>query len=142
MAKGSFAGRLAGLFGGGKGAGAQPDAGGYATGQVWQYRTRPGDEGSLLKIQQVEAGGDAGPICHISIIGVHVGPDGTINDIAHAPVSATTLDKSVTELAKTSARFQDVKPGIADWRAAKGGVFTLSVAEIVDTIDGVARNAG
>ena len=26
----------------------------YAAGQVWEYHTRPGDEGSLLRIQKVE----------------------------------------------------------------------------------------
>ena len=46
----------------------------YAAGQVWQYRTRPGDEGSLLRIATIEvdpAFGHGEPIFHISLIGVH-----------------------------------------------------------------------
>jgi hypothetical protein len=142
MAKFILASWLSALFASGSGVAAQaaPPHSVYAVGQVWQYHTRPGDEGSLLKIQSIEGGEDGAPaIHHISIIGVHIGPNGVIGVIAHAPVSTATLDQSVTELVKSSAAFPDAKPGIADWRAAKGGVFTISVAEIVGLIDGAAK---
>jgi hypothetical protein len=33
---------------------ATPTVDRYAEGQVWEYQTRPGDQGSLLKIQKIE----------------------------------------------------------------------------------------
>ncbi|HWF01095.1 MAG TPA: hypothetical protein VG248_14945 [Caulobacteraceae bacterium] len=110
----------------------------YAAGQVWQYRARPDDAASLLKIQAVESDPAltrSGPIYHISIIGIHLGTDRRLGEIGHLPVSKATLDESVTQLVKTAVAFPDATPGIASWRAARGGVFTISVAEIVDIVD-------
>jgi hypothetical protein len=50
-------------------------------------------------------------------------------------VSRETLDKSVTTLVRSGATFPDPTPGMTQWRAAKGGVFTASVSEIVDFVD-------
>jgi hypothetical protein len=67
----------------------------YQAGQVWEYHTRPGDEGSLLRIQRVEDWPGGGKVYHISVIGVRLG--GIANqEIQHLPVSAATLDASVT----------------------------------------------
>jgi hypothetical protein len=46
-----------------------------AAGQVWEYKMRAGDEGSLLKIRQIEAdpaSATRGPIYRISMIGFHL----------------------------------------------------------------------
>jgi len=112
----------------------------YAEGQVWEYRTRPGDEGSLLKIQRVEPypnapAGDALRVYHISIIGVRLGPEHAPTDLQHLPVSEVTLDASVTRRSESTAAFPTSDEGIAEWRAAQGGVFTISVAEIVGIVD-------
>lgn len=110
----------------------------YATGQVWAYRTRPGDEGSLIKIQSIEydAGAIQGsPIYHISVIGVHFRNRDIAPALPHAPVSRATLDASVTELRPAGTAFPDAAPGIAEWHRARGGVFTASIAQIVSSID-------
>jgi hypothetical protein len=42
----------------------------YAVGQVWAYRTAPGDEGFLIKMQEIEEIGPEGQaltVYHISI---------------------------------------------------------------------------
>lgn len=110
----------------------------YATGQVWEYRTRPGEEGSLLKIQAIEHDAAAirgSAIYHISIIGLHLKDPQLAPVLAHTPVSRTTLDTSVTRLRADAPAFPDAGPGIAQWRSARGGVYTTSVAEIVAGID-------
>ena len=122
------------------GAAIQPSVDRYAVGQVWEYRTRPGDEGSLLKIQRVEPypnapAGDALRVYHISIIGVRLGPEHAPTDLQHLPVSEVTLDASVTRRSESRAAFPTSDEGIAEWRAAQGGVFTISVAEIVGIVD-------
>lgn len=102
----------------------------YAEGQVWEYRTRPQDEGSLLKIQRIE---DAGSVFHVSLVGVRLG--GSPTEIQHLPVSRQTLDASVTRLSDSDTPFPDVAAGYAEWQRAQGGVFTLTMAEIVDFVE-------
>lgn len=115
----------------GAGAEAPPD---YAEGQVWEYRTRPGEEESRFRIQRIE-GAARGPVYHITISGVRLGA-GIAPLIAHAPVSRETLDASVTRLAdRQDLAFPSADPGIAEWRAARGGVYTIPVAEIIETAE-------
>lgn len=122
----------------------------YAEGQVWEYRTRPGDEGSLLKIQRIEAwpevaagaasapagdGAEGGRVYHISLVGVRLGPGRAPSALQHMPVSRETLDASVIRLSEASPAFPDPAEGLATWREARGGVFTIPVAEIVGALE-------
>lgn len=115
---------------------AEPDR--YAAGQVWEYQTRPGDEGSLLKIQRIETIGPADRAhraYHISVIGFRLRNPEMQTVLQHSPVSRESLDASVTRLGDQSAEFPDPAGGIAQWKADNGGVFTLTVAEIIELID-------
>jgi hypothetical protein len=107
----------------------------FHEGQVWEYQVRPGDEGSLLKIQHIETSpvGDD-PIYHISVIGVRLGGRAD-NQIQHLPVSEQSLNASVTRLARRDADFPSADEGIAIWREERGGVFTIPLAEIIATAD-------
>jgi len=110
----------------------------YAEGQVWEYRTRPGDEGSLLKIQRVEPWPGGGQVYHISVIRVRFADHADV-ELQHLPVSARTLDASVTRLSASSAVFPLADEGIAIWRAESGGVFDIPLAEIVEIADRAQR---
>ena len=115
----------------------------YVEGQVWEYRTRMGDEGSLLKIQSIESNAAfAAPVYHISVVGFRFANPRVKPELPHVPVGQATLDASVTSLSTRSAVFPEFRAGIDEWRAAKGGVFTISVAEIVDLIDKQTVSAG
>lgn len=113
---------------------AAPPADRYAEGQVWEYRTRPGEEESLLLIQRIEAVpalAERGPVYHVSLVGVRFGgPDGPTT-LPHLPVSRETLDSSVVRLSESRPAFPNAEEGIAVWREAQGGVFTIPLAEIV-----------
>ena len=111
----------------------EPDR--YAAGQVWEYRTRPADTGSLLKIQRVDQDANLGPIYHISVIGLSLRSQKMDPVLSHTPVSRETLDASVTRLSTKPSTFPDPSEGIAQWRSAGGGVFTITVAEIVEFVD-------
>jgi len=102
-------------------------------GQVWEYRTRRGEERSLVKIQRIETDPETGdPVFHISIIGLRC----TRNDVLpHAPVSKQSLEKSLTRQASGDIRFPDPEVGIGEWRSAHGGVYSISLAEIVELSD-------
>ena len=104
----------------------------YAEGQVWAYKTRPQDSGSLVKIQKIE-GAQVGTIYHVSLIGIRLSPD-RATELQHAPVSRQTLDASVTKQVVDPGTFPDAANGIAEWRTANGGVFTISLAEIADAV--------
>jgi hypothetical protein len=108
----------------------------YVEGQVWSYKTRPQDTGSLLKIQKIAINGRS-RIYHISIVGLHFSSPGIAGMLPHIPVSDATLDASVTKLATTSETFPNssLEAGIDEWRKANGGVFTIPVAQIIDIVD-------
>ena len=84
----------------------------YAEGQVWEYKVRPKDTGSLVKIQKIEES-PRGPIYHISLIGI-----AGIGELQHAPVSQQTLDKSVIKQVSDPKTFPDATEGIAERRKA------------------------
>lgn len=122
---------------------AQAPAPRYAEGQVWEYRTRPGEEGSLLRIQRIEpwpAGDAVGRVYHISVIGVRIGGGIAQVEMQHLPVSRMTLDASVTRLSASAAAFPSAEEGIASWREAQGGVFDVPLAEIVGMLDSLVRS--
>lgn len=114
----------------------------YAEGQVWEYQTRAGDEGSLLKIQKIETVPElakTGAIYHVSIIGVHFGGQSKAGQLQHAPFSKASLDASVTKLSRSTAAFPDATGGIAEWKEARGGVFTITVADAVTFVERTLR---
>jgi hypothetical protein len=109
----------------------------YAEGQVWEYRTRPGDGESLLKIQKIAPlpGGDEEMLVyHVSVIGVDLGPK-IARVLPHLPVAQEKLDASVTRLSSRTAEFPDPEEGIAEWTRAAGGVFNIAMAEIVALVE-------
>lgn len=116
----------------------------YAEGQVWEYRTRPEDKGSLLKIQAIDASPELrmiGPVYHVSIIGLHFKGLPLEGTLQHAPFSKAALDASVTRLSSSKAAFPEIGSGIAEWKRAHGGVFTVSVADAVSFAEQAVRNS-
>lgn len=114
----------------------------YAEGQVWEYRTRAEDKGSLLKIQKIEVLPEfakIGPVYHVSIIGLHFAGLPLNGSLQHAPFSKAALDASVTKLTSTKTGFPEIGEGIAEWERAKGGVFTVSVAGAVSFAEQTLR---
>lgn len=116
----------------------------YAEGQVWEYHTRPQDAGSLLKIQKITMVGEY-YVYHVSVIGIHLARPNVAGVLPHAPVSKETLDLSVTKQSSRVASFppmSEVDEGISEWQRAQGGVFTIPVSQIVDTLDQQISGAG
>ncbi|MDQ0468247.1 hypothetical protein [Labrys wisconsinensis] len=110
----------------------------YKVGQVWEYRARDQDKGSLLKIRRIDAdivSAKIGFIYHISIVGITWADERIPPTLAHAPLSGPALDASVTRLSTQSPDFPSATEGIAAWKRAKGGVWTVPVADVVDAVD-------
>jgi len=126
--------------------GAVPPVHQFAEGQVWEYRTRPADAGSLLKIQKIErvpAFARFGPVFHVTIISVHLGkPRDPADTMDHAPFSRGALDASVTKLSASTATFPDAAEGIAEWHKARGGMFMIPVASAVESVAQTLKKSG
>ena len=120
----------------------------YAVGQVWNYHTRPGEEGSRLFIVRADPDPQLGMIFHIYVDGLRVDNPLTESQkqeqLPHVPVLQATLDASVTSLAVEHAEtLPDISAGYATWKnafdAGEGGVFTLSVVEIIAVVEEAIR---
>jgi hypothetical protein len=111
---------------------------------VWSYKARPGERSSTVTILRVETVPERGVIVHVRIDGVQFknckgGPAPTT--IEHAPFSKIALDSSVIRKLRTVPELPEFEAGHKDWLAHCGGVYTITVAEMVDA-DDATFNAG
>jgi hypothetical protein len=109
----------------------------YKPGQVWSYKTRPGEENSTLAVLRIESAGGR-TIVHIGVDNIRLrnclgGPEP--DKLEHMPFARGALDQSVSKLLK-SVEVPDYKEGYTEWRnaweAGKAGFYTVSVAKALD----------
>jgi len=116
----------------------------FEVGQVWNYRTRPGEEASRLYIARVDHLANLTAF-HISVDGLRLKnphlASGVQTVLPHAPVDQEALNASVVSLAAESAPMPDISDGYARWREAydsgRGGVFNIPVAKIIEYIESI-----
>ena len=106
----------------------------FSPGQLWSYHTRKGEESSTITILRVESLPKIGVIVHVRIEGIHLkncsgGPSPT--SIGHSPISREALDQSVTKQLEQRRALPDYEAGYNKWRQACGGVYTISVADVL-----------
>ena len=114
----------------------------YRVGEVWNYETRPGDEGSTFTVLKVESRPGFGVIVHISVEGFRVpnphAPNGLHERIRHMPFTEDAIDSSVTTRAAVGTPLPADIDAYANWRryvdADGAGVFTITVAEAIELI--------
>jgi len=106
----------------------------YKSGQVWSYKTRPGEESSTITILRVESTPKLGVIVHVRIDGFQFkdceGAPGPTK-MEHAPFAKAAIDKSVLRLLRTESKVPDYTDGYGDWLSHCDGVYTISVAEML-----------
>jgi len=115
----------------------------FRAGQVWRYRTRPGEEGSRMIVGRVEQSARGDVFVHVQLDGLnilnHQAPSGRSTVIQHLPIAEAHLAASVLELIAEDGAVSDFEEGYAMWReaysAGQGGVFTLPLADIVDVME-------
>lgn len=109
----------------------------FRAGQVWKYRTRPGEEESRLVVCKVEPHERLGPIIHIHVEGVAINSTslqtGVIRAIGHMPFAEESLRGSVVGLEGTRTQLPSYEDGYDAWKSAfddgNAGIFTISVAD-------------
>ena len=104
----------------------------YKPGQVWSYKTRPGEDESTITILRVESTPKFGIIVHVRIDGFQLencAGGKTPSAMDHAPFAKTAIDKSVVKLLRTEKAPPDFEEGYKDWLSHCGGIYTMSVAD-------------
>ena len=122
---------------------ADTDQSTFKPGQIWSYKTRPGEEASTLTILKVEKSEKLGIIVHVAIDGLKMknqhASDGVGRNISHLPFAENAVRSSVSTKNKESAPLPDFMDGYNEWRTAhdqgKGGEFTASVADVVQSLE-------
>lgn len=112
----------------------------YQAGQVWSYKTRPGEEDSTLIILKTEFYDEVvGNVIHINVTGVSIknpNVEGEIIDnVPHMPFSEGAITASVVELIDQGVDLPSFEQGYNMWRSASGGIFTIQVSEAVEGVE-------
>lgn len=114
----------------------------FKIGQIWQYKTRKGEEESRVIILKVDKFENE-IIVHVSVLNAKIKNSqikgGISNEIGHLPFSRESIDKSLTKLESSNNELPDFIDGYKQWKKAfnsgKGGVFTVSVMEAIDYVE-------
>jgi hypothetical protein len=103
-------------------------------GQVWKYKTRPGESSSTLTILKVESYKDLGRVVHIRVDAIRMTnplKGNVVTDVPHLPFKEEAVQKSITELVHTSPDIPAFKEGYDVWKSAyiagKAGAFDTTV---------------
>lgn len=115
----------------------------YEVGQIWEYKTRDGEETSRITIVNITEHEHHGSIISIYINGLKIkypfNELGYLNEMTHSPCSKNSIDISVTRLVETTSILPDFKEGFNEWKEqfdlGKAGVFGGSIKEIIETLE-------
>ena len=111
----------------------------FKVGQMWSYKTRPGETKSTFVVVKIDTHPTYGNIIHIAVQDLKMknpnSPDGFSNQIGHMPFSEKALAESVVKLLKEKVELPDFENGYNLWREAfeqqRAGFYTISIAEAV-----------
>ena len=117
----------------------------YTVGQVWNYKTRKGEENSTLKILKIEKHSETEKVIHISVSRLRMkdpaSPEGFAQTLSHIPISEEALNKSVTKLQNETRKMPDSieMDGYSYWKkefdSGNAGIFSIPVVEIVSLME-------
>ena len=110
-----------------------PNTTAFAPGQVWTLKD-PAFAGARLIVDKVEMLGEQ-HIVHISLTDVPPGVS-QLSTFAHLPFSEDAVRQSVDALAEPDGQpYPGFAAGYAQWQAAKGGVFTVPVPDVIGLLN-------
>ncbi|AWM93586.1 hypothetical protein DJ564_23765 [Pseudomonas sp. 31-12] len=107
-------------------------------GDIWAYKTRPGEDGSTLTILKIENYPKLGKVVHIRVDGFRmINPvtGSEFNEMPHLPFQAKALERSITHRMGETADIPEFSQGYATWKAAldegKAGAFKITVRQVL-----------
>lgn len=109
----------------------------FEPGQVWTYRTRPGEQASRVIVCRVEDNESLGPIVHIYVNGLRLkdknAPGGVIDHVPHMAYASDALRRSVIKLESSGTMLPQFEERYHQWRTkfmqSRAGVWTSTVSE-------------
>jgi hypothetical protein len=116
----------------------------FQPGQVWAYRTRPGEEGSRIIVGAIDRVPKEGRVVHITVTRIRLRtanvPGGYANQISHLAIGESFLLESIREQVDTTGIDPgDFEGGYENWLDAyeAGSLFVQKVplAEALDRIE-------
>lgn len=117
----------------------------YKPGHRWYYKHRLHEDASTLVICKVEPDERHGVLVHVAVEGLKLDtPKGTLEELAHLPMTAAALDASVTRLAAVHQPLPKWLDAYERWQAVYTGtqVITTSVADGVSKTEASMQRAG
>ena len=115
----------------------------FQVGQVWNYDTRPGEEGSQIYVAKIDRDLAPRTIYHIYVDGLRLKnpliEGGEQDHLTHVPLSREALEASVTGDPRSEIDLPNIAEGYVLWHEAfvkgQAGVFNAPVKEIVQHIE-------
>ena len=115
----------------------------FKVGQMWSYKTRPGEAKSFFIVVKVETHPKLGNIIHIAVRKLKMqnprSPDGISDDVNHMPFSEEALTKSAVKILKEKVDLPNFRDGYQEWRnafdAGHAGIYTITLAEAVKVME-------
>jgi len=109
-------------------------------GQEWSYESRAQDVLSTVIVGQIEDHPDLGIVVHCIVRNVHLAGDdlaaeASLNQLSHIPITETAFRDSINKVVAEGIDWSEMKEGVRVWREADGGVFSVSLKEIVQIVD-------
>lgn len=106
-----------------------------AVGQVWTFKDARADTARVV-IQKIESWENGGEAVHVSLYGLPKAA-GFAGEVQHLPFERKALEASLDQLTDESAPADLViTEGYKLWKDGRGGIFTLSIADVIETVLG------
>jgi hypothetical protein len=120
--------------------------GSLAIGQIWKYKTRPGEDGSRLTILKTESHPKLGGIIHIAVDGLRMknplASGGMSSMVGHMPYQEAALRASLVGVAGQSPDAPDLD-GYKIWKDAfdqgKAGIWSIPLSEAIGAMEKIAN---
>ena len=112
-------------------------------GQIWKYKTRPGEENSTITILKIEriTGENGRPvtIVFVQINGLKIRdiyrPDVQVDHIQPYPFQMKTLFNSLTQLVSENNKIPDFEATYNKWRGGKGAYLVVNIIKVINDFE-------
>ena len=114
----------------------------FKPGQVWHIKARSWEPDATATVLRVESLPKVGIIIHARIdhVAMQTCPGNPVMDtLQHSPIAKEAFDRSVGDLIQSVIAIPDYKAGYDNWRQHCGGVYSITVAEILALNEKTAR---
>ena len=119
----------------------------FRVGDVWEYKTRPGEERSRLTIVKIDNSPELGIIVHVAVDSL-TWKDCQNNPLPesapHMPFACKALEASLTNRVGTIQTLPDYHNGYEEWKAAyskkHAGIYLIAVQDAVSVAEKTYRS--